>query len=714
MQIRRWAILILISLAASGPARADNWGVCANSSEEEAAIAACSRLLARGGMSAVDRATVYTNRGAAYLNVGDYDLALKDLNEAVHLDGESGHAYYNRGTTFFFRNEPEKAIVDLSRALRLRPTAKTYLFRGRAYLALNRRSEAIHDFTAGLTYDPDYAELYYRRGQAFHEGQDYTSALADYTQALSRRSKRADWFNDRADVLLKLGRPEPALADADHALQLEPRRVDALAKRGEALEAMGRDEQARAAFESALQIDPVHEDAVAGLSRLGDRDKTKSEKGNADDEAVDEVHRPAERTRETRPTAQEHSNTPRPLDGISLPGQQLTSDLATARALLTAYNTSGLELLDTLVKSQRESAANIAISAYSIGTVMAMATYGASGDTEQEMRRALQHTLPRKDLPGANLLATRLLTERPVAVAVADERTAIPAFSLTVANAIAMGPNAAQFAPSYVTALKENFAAAVQQNATSESINAWVRDQTGGRISALVDNLNSESMALLNAVTMQARWAAPFVKHETRDAPFVLAGVKQVPVQTMHQEGEFAVTEWQGLRAIKLPYAEQDMAMLVIVPEDPGRFVRRGIEVGRFDQLFAKLAQAKTRKVYVALPRFKVETAADLVPAFTELGIRHAFQPGAEFDYMTGANGASPYIGAIRHKAVVVVDELGTEASAASAVIMRPGEAQRTTLPELFAVDRPFLFIVVDYRSGAMLFMGRVTDPRDS
>lgn len=690
----RFAVAVVGIVALAPCAFADDWKDCANVFEEEPAIAACSRLLARGNLSRTNRSTVHSNRGAAYLNLGDHDLAMRDLNEAVHLDARSGTALYNRGATLFLKGEYERAITDLTRAIRLEPAhAKSHLYRGRALLALDRQAEAIKDFTMGLTLEPDSANLLRYRGRGFQATGDYNSALADYDRAVRLEPNNASLLNSRADVLLKLGRLDAALADTDRALAVEPQLALALATPGEVLEAIGRSAEARTMYERALERDPSLQEATEGMARLRR-----------------ELRRPESAGGEARANQESVRG---PL--AALPAGQATDQLANRAQLASlqaAYNTLGIDLLGQLAKESK-AGRNVVISPYSIATAMAMTLYGASGETEREMRQVLLQTLPRKDMAETNALALALL-RRPAPPA-APGMSEGPAFEIKVANGLALGPTGGQISKQYVTDVAANFNSKVLRNANLASINRWVRERTDGRIDAILDNLHPQfPLVLLNAVTMTARWADLFDARETRDAPFTIADGERVMVPTLHREGAYAVAEWRGLRAIKVPYADGAVALLVVVPDTVERFGGPDLNISMrdLDPLLASLAQAKVQPVELALPKLKVSFKENLVPSFKRLGLTRAFTPRAEFEHMLESGAV--LIDQIQHRVEIEVAEKGTEAAAATAVAMAPGSGRadpnKRTIS--FRVDRPFLFFIADYKSGTMLFAGRVAELR--
>jgi serpin B len=388
-----------------------------------------------------------------------------------------------------------------------------------------------------------------------------------------------------------------------------------------------------------------------------------------------------------------------------------------------AYNTTGLSLLAGY--SSRDPAKNVVLSPFSVGVAMAMAAHGASGETEQEMRRVLQHRLVRREVAEANTLILAMLRigrgqprgELPSWAAKLDTPLARgPAFELKVANAIALGAGSKP-APSFVADLLTSNGAQVLRNADLGTINAWVMTQTDGRIARILQRLDPNfNVVLLNAVSLRARWQTLFDPRETADRPFTngMGEKKQIP--TMRRIDAFAVVAEQGLRAIRLPYADPALEMIIVVPDQPGMLAPREMlaTFGKLNAILTKLAAARSQRVELTLPRFKIELDEDLIEAFSRMGMRLAFDPKrAEFTHLTGGAGDKVSIDQVRHRVAIEVGELGSEAVAASAVSFAPGAgiAKPAATPPSFRVDRPFLFLIADNRSGSMLFAGIVKDP---
>src|SRR5262249_35382467 len=271
-----------------------------------------------------------------------------------------------------------------------------------------------------------------------------------------------------------------------------------------------------------------------------------------------------------------------------------------------------------------------------------------------------------------------------------------------------------KIAAAYRTLVRDQYAAEVFTGARLEDVNGWVAKRTEGKIAKILDRLDPDTAAvLLNAVYFKAHWAVTFSKSATRDQPFSLSAGKNVPVPTMRQTGQYAVVARPGYRAIAMPYDVDQLAMVGVLPDEVEGLsdVSRRPHGEELAALFAALTAEPTRPGALELPRFKTSFGARLRPAFEALGMHLAFDRArADFSVMAAREPLA--IGDVLHRAVIDVMEDGTEAAAATAVVMlsRSGP-RRPQEPEPFRVDRPFLFSIVDRLTGAVLFAGRITDP---
>jgi leukocyte elastase inhibitor len=417
------------------------------------------------------------------------------------------------------------------------------------------------------------------------------------------------------------------------------------------------------------------------------------------------------------------------------------------RLLGQAYNASGEGLF------KRFPPGNVVFSPYSIGTAMAMALAGARGETEREMLAALKQRLSRPEIDAANAAVLSILNGYdksaapptcPAGMRVNDRRcegspganarcqfpaqregelcVAAPIYppsaKLSVADALMLTRHGGLVAKSYEELLKDKYAAEVFRNATLDDVNGWVSRKTQGKIDRILDYLEPDSAAvLLNAVYFKAKWAAVFSKNATTDEPFHVTPVQKVAVPMMRQVGTFNSVTRLGYRAVRLPYEVRALGMVIVLPDavDGIDDVSRQMGAEELSQLFAALRSSDaSKRVDLAVPRFKTSFKAELVKLFREAGITRAFNPKeADFSGMTGRPPSeAPFaIGQILHRAVIDVMEDGTEAAAVTAITVRVASAP-TQQPEVFRVDRPFLFYVVDDATGAVLFQGRIVDPR--
>jgi len=420
---------------------------------------------------------------------------------------------------------------------------------------------------------------------------------------------------------------------------------------------------------------------------------------------------------------------------------------AQEKPLAEAYNASA----QILFKQFTAEPGNIVFSPYSIGTAMAMALSGARTSTETEMLSVLKHKMSRLEIDAANgkLMAilngydrSALPPNCPAGMKLDGQRclsqpvkdvcpygarkdefkncVATPTPQLwakvLTANALMMPRATDEISFSYVDQLRDSFGAEVFRGAGLDQINGWVKQKTDGKIDKILDRLDPSSPAvLLNAIYFKAAWASPFLKQATKEANFNLSRGQQVRVPTMYKTGHYAVVNRTGYRAIRLPYVIRSIGMVVVLPNDLEGIAdaTRRLDARELSDLLVAVRTAPTKYVELALPRFKITFRADLKQAFQQIGLSSPFsRDQADFSGMTGrpVSQARLMIGQIRHAAVIDVQEAGTEAAAATAIEMVPTSVPPR--PEAFLVDRPFLFYIVDDMTGAILFVGRVRDPR--
>lgn len=380
-------------------------------------------------------------------------------------------------------------------------------------------------------------------------------------------------------------------------------------------------------------------------------------------------------------------------------------------AELVAGNTAFALSLYHLLSA--ENAANLFYSPYSISVALAMTYAGARGETEQQMANALRFSLPQEHLHPAFNALDQQLTNLAHGTQVGEEGEG---FRLHLANAL-WGQQGFEFLNEFLDTLGQNYGAGlrlVDFSANSEAarqvINQWVSEQTEQKIQNLIPQgvLNPLTrLVLTNAIYFNAAWQTAFLKEATSEEPFFLLNGEKVTVAMMKLNKSLLYAEGADFQLVCLPYEGGSIEMVVILPE-----------AGQFEALRAKidaawlteaLAQRQSHTVDLSMPKFKVESDFRLVDALSALGMPAAFQPDqADFSGMDGRRDL--YIGEVLHKAYVNVDEAGTEAAAATAVIMEM-TAGLPEQPVVMTINRPFLFLIREVQSGTVLFVGQVTEP---
>lgn len=379
---------------------------------------------------------------------------------------------------------------------------------------------------------------------------------------------------------------------------------------------------------------------------------------------------------------------------------------ADASAGAAAINAFGFDLLGKVLPVGESGV----FSPASIALALAMARAGARGATATQMDTVLHAAASDGHAGWLNALDAALASRSGTFKNTAGEDAHV---TLRIANA-AFGQRDLAFQAAYLDALASRFGAGVrlvdyktQAEAARIAINAWVKDQTEQRIPELIqkgviDGLTR--LVLVNAIYLKAAWQTPFMADGTKPADFTKLDGSMIQVPTMHETVEVPYAEGTGWRAVELPYVGGSLALDVIVPDDIAAF-EASLDAQRFDAIAAAL---ETYSVDLSFPKFGVETMASLQDALTALGMPDAFD-GQKADFSGMTTDERLYITAVVHQANLDVDEKGTEASAATAVV-----AGTTSLPAnqtILKVDRPFLFALRDVPTGAILFLGRVLEP---
>jgi serpin B len=369
---------------------------------------------------------------------------------------------------------------------------------------------------------------------------------------------------------------------------------------------------------------------------------------------------------------------------------------APEQALATSFNRSGLALFAQLAVKP----GNIVMSPYSAGAAMAMIFSGARGATRAEIARMLGFAAaPAKVAAAAGRLNAAVAPARP------GEDV-----KLTIANALFLSRLGTLVAAPYRSLLSKDFGASIFGGSDVAAVNDWVRDKTDGKIKGLLSWLDPNSVCVvLNAVYFSSSWAQPFAAKATKPGAFHLLNASAVQVPMMRRGGAFRFFHSADADAIELPYRGGRLAMLIMMPAgSDGAITAAALEAG-----IDRLLHAPAEAIELALPKFKSEFGADLVETYRAMGLTLAFDAArADFSGVTDSTKEADriHVSQIQHKAVIDVNEIGTEAAAATAVEFATRAV--ATRGRAVIIDRPFLYAVIDRASGAILFIGRMADPR--
>ncbi len=372
--------------------------------------------------------------------------------------------------------------------------------------------------------------------------------------------------------------------------------------------------------------------------------------------------------------------------------------------LTDGNNTFALDLY------RRESAqpGNLFFSPYSISTALAMTYAGARGETAQQMAKTLHFPSPQEALPKTYAE----LTDQFTAIQKAGK------IQLNVANSL-WCQKGETFLPEFLKIGQSSYHAelrlvdfATDSAGARKEINDWVAQKTQDKIRDLLQSpqpLPGSLMVLCNAIYFKGTWRSTFDPKSTRPAPFFVHEGQSVEAPTMWQKFNFRTLTNSTASLATLPYVGDQLSMVIVLPNqvDGLATLEKNLTAAQLREWTTALDQAPTPETILYLPKFKLTNRLSLARDLREMGMPVAFSGGADF---SGINGKRDlFIGDVVHQAYVDVNEQGTEAAAATAVTMMRSALMRN--PPVFRVDHPFLFFIRDNSTGAILFIGRVTDP---
>ncbi len=354
---------------------------------------------------------------------------------------------------------------------------------------------------------------------------------------------------------------------------------------------------------------------------------------------------------------------------------------------------------------------NVFLSPYSIHTCLSMVYEGARGNTAQEMRRVLN-------------LTEESSIRRPAFAEFQKQLNTNRTVELKTANALWPQENY-PFYEEYLETVRKYYLARIEaldyvHNASGavERINAWAAEHTENKIKKVLDYLSPLTrLVLTNAIYFKGNWLIPFDESKTENETFYLPDSSSIetPMMQFHEnrliENGFYYAETSNIKALKLLYSGENVSMIFLLPKDESgsiSWLQNNITNSKFEDIQEKFEKRKMSEIKIPKFEFKTEYESEFKRALQDLGMNAAFVPGeANFSGMDGTKNL--FISKTVHKAYVKVDEEGTEAAAVTAVAMK-----LTGLPgpkPTFVADHPFMFIIKDEKTGAILFIGSVSNP---
>ena len=374
-------------------------------------------------------------------------------------------------------------------------------------------------------------------------------------------------------------------------------------------------------------------------------------------------------------------------------------------ALVEGNNGFAVELYGQL----RRQPGNLFFSPESISTALAMPYAGARGETAAEMGKTLHFTLPPERLHAA------------MGGLLGEMNGVHDGYQLSVANAL-WAQQGLVFLEPFTRLVERDYGAGLQRvdfaknaEAARVTINGWVEKKTADKITDLLQPgvLKPDTrLVVTNAIYFKASWETTFSVKATATEDFHLSAAESVKTPLMHRAGGFNYFNGGSFQAVEIPYRSGDLSMIVLLPNEAGGLValEDSLTAAHLQQWLGRLKYVT--KVRLTLPKFKVTRQFGLGGTLSAMGMARVFhEADADFSGITGKR--ELFISDVIHKAYVDVDEQGTEAAAATAVMMA-GMAMRApdpTPPIEFRADHPFVFLIRDNRSGSVLFLGRVSDP---
>ncbi len=374
--------------------------------------------------------------------------------------------------------------------------------------------------------------------------------------------------------------------------------------------------------------------------------------------------------------------------------------------------------IDTVVKANNQFAfdlyakyrskdGNVFYSPYSISSALAMTYEGARGKTAEEIQAVFHFPQDASIRRDSFLKINQQINKK-------DKK-----YALSTANAL-WAQKDYKFLNDYFSLVDQYYSGKVtnldfvrETENSRITINSWVAERTNDKIKDLIPSrliTPDTALVLTNAIYFKGFWLKRFNKDNTREEEFRISSDNKIKTQMMHlsgKEAKFNYAETKDLQILELPYEGNDLSMIILLPKEEDLKVLEGSLSSE------KLSEWKgflgMEQVNIYVPKFKFETKCFMAQDLKEMGVLTAFGGGADFSGMTGTRDL--FISEVIHQAFVDVNEEGTEAAAATAVIMRTSMVREPEPVKVFKADHPFIFIIQDRETGNILFMGRVSDP---
>jgi len=285
---------------------------------------------------------------------------------------------------------------------------------------------------------------------------------------------------------------------------------------------------------------------------------------------------------------------------------------------------------------------------------------------------------------------------------------------LNLANSVWVNPNVLTLNRDYADKVQKEFDAQIESrnfadSATLEEINGWVSDRTNKKIPELLKDLSPDAAAVLvNAIYFKGEWTLKFDKKKTKESDFTAADGTTGKVQMMENEDEYRYMQTDDAQWIALDYgADRKLCMWVMLP-NKGKSLDTLVQKLETMSFQSATERAWEREGTIRLPRFKMKFRKELQDDLKAMGMKKAFQADADFSGFVEGKDGKLFISKVIHESFIEVNEEGTEAAAATAVVMEKGMPPK---PFSMTCDRPFLIAIQDNVSGSVLFLGTVYDP---